>query len=154
LVAGEGGHAEGVATQRLTSERPVAYLNTRRQKVVLLYCRSPLIKVMARDNGLEEIINDELRSTPGLTDKAMFGGWAWLISGKLLCAARDDGMLVRLGKGNDGWALQIAGVAPMLSRGRLMHGWVRANAGAYGDDSIRQRLIECAIKFVSSLPRK
>ncbi|EQD26542.1 hypothetical protein B1B_19545, partial [mine drainage metagenome] len=59
---------------------------------------------MARDRFLEELVNDELRSEPGVTDKAMFGGWAWLLNGKLLCGARDDGMLVRLGKGKDTWA--------------------------------------------------
>lgn len=54
----------------------------------------------------------------------MFGGWVWLLWG-----ARDDGMLVRLGKGNDGWALDIPGVEPMISRGKHMSGWVRALRG-------------------------
>jgi hypothetical protein len=109
---------------------------------------------MARDAGLEELISDELRSTPGLTEKAVFGGWAWLLSGNLVCGARDDGMLVRLGKGQDAWALQIAGVVPMLSRGKHMHGWVRADAQAYGNDLTRNRLITCALRFVQSLPKK
>jgi cytidine deaminase len=53
---------------------------------------------MSRDKGREESIADELRSASGVTEKAMFGGWARLVDGKLLCGARDDGMLVRLGK--------------------------------------------------------
>ena len=109
---------------------------------------------MARDKGLEELIYDELRSTPGISDKAMFGGWAWLLGGNLLCGAREDGMLVRLGKGNDAWALAIKGIGPMISRGKHMHGWVRADAGVYGDDELRRRLVAAAIQFVSSLPRK
>jgi hypothetical protein len=52
---------------------------------------------MTRDKGLEELVNEELSEELGITDKAMFGGWAWLLDGKLLCGARDDGMLVRLG---------------------------------------------------------
>ena len=51
---------------------------------------------MARDKGLEELLADELRPESGVTEKAMFGGWAWLVNGNLLCGARDDGMLVRL----------------------------------------------------------
>lgn len=109
---------------------------------------------MARDKGLEELVNDELRSTTTVTEKAMFGGWAWLLGGNLLCGSRQDGMLVRLGKGNDAWALQVPGVVPMLSRGKPMPGWVRADARAFGDDAIRRRLIAAAIDFVMGLPKK
>jgi hypothetical protein len=108
---------------------------------------------MARDRGLEEIVFDDLRAIPGITDKAMFGGWAWLLWKNLLCGARDDGMLVRLGKGNDDWALAIPGIEPMISRGRHMAGWVRADSRAFGNDEIRSRLIAAALQFVSSLPR-
>jgi len=109
---------------------------------------------MARDLGLEEILQDDLRTTPGLTDKPMFGGWAWLLWGNLLCGARDDGMRFRLGRGNDGWALALAGIEPMVSRGKQMQGWIRADARAYGDDELRRKLIACALQFVGTLPRK
>ncbi|HHQ6632587.1 TPA: hypothetical protein ACSTL1_004107 [Serratia fonticola] len=61
---------------------------------------------MARDQGLEEILREDLEALSGLTEKAMFGGWAWLLDGKLIFAARDDGMLVRLGKGRDSLAFK------------------------------------------------
>lgn len=109
---------------------------------------------MARDKGLEEIINDDLESELGLSQKAMFGGWAWLLDGKLLCGARDDGMLIRLGKGNDAWALQIPGIVPMISRDRVMQGWVRADSRVYGDDELRSKLLSGALNFVRSLPEK
>jgi hypothetical protein len=109
---------------------------------------------MVRDPGLEELVHDDLRSTPGVTDKAMFGGWAWLLWGNLLCGARDDGMLVRLGKGNDGWALAVTGVEPMISRGKPMQGWVRADARVYGVDEMRCKLLASSLQFVASLPKK
>ncbi|MFM0730502.1 TfoX/Sxy family protein [Paraburkholderia sediminicola] len=109
---------------------------------------------MTRDRGLEELLNDDLRSEPDITEKAMFGGWAWLVNGHLLCGARDDGMLVRLGKGKEGWALQISGIVPMVSRARRMHGWVRAAPEVYGDDALRQKLLDSALIFVRSLPAK
>lgn len=49
---------------------------------------------MTRDLGLEEVVNDELRDEAWITGRAMFGGWAWLADGNLLCAARHDGILV------------------------------------------------------------
>lgn len=109
---------------------------------------------MARDRGLEALIDDELRSVSGITSKGMFGGWAWFVRGNLLCGARHDGMLVRLGKGNDASALQIAGVVPMFSGARRMQGWVRADAHAYGDDARRARLLASALQFARSLPPK
>ena len=109
---------------------------------------------MARDEGLEELMNDELRSVPGITGKAMFGGRAWLLRGNLLCGARHDGLLVRLGKGNDVSALELKGVKPMISRGKHMQGWIRADASVYGDDGKRGKLIAAALKFVGSLPGK
>jgi hypothetical protein len=109
---------------------------------------------MARDEGLEELLREDLGSEPGLTEKTMFGGRAWLLNGNLLCGAREDGMLVRLGKGKDGWALALPDIAPMISRGRRMEGWVRAGAGAFGDDALRRRLLDAALAFVRSLPAK
>lgn len=109
---------------------------------------------MARDKGLEELLHDSLASVPRLTQKAMFGGWAWLVNGNLLCGARTDGMLLRLGSENEAWALAIPGVAPMISRGRRMPGWVRANAQVYGDDALRQRLLTAALAYTRSLPAK
>ena len=109
---------------------------------------------MARDAGLEELLNGDLEAVRGLAEKAMFGGWAWLVNGNLLCGAREDGMLVRLGKGNDGWALKISGIVPMLSRGRQMQGWVRAGAEIYGDDALRRKLVDAALDFNRSLPKK
>ena len=84
----------------------------------------------------------------------MFGGWAWLLNGNLLLGARSDGMLARLGKGNDGWALGLPDVAPMTMRGRAIAGWVRAGPAACDDDALRSRLIEAALGFVRGLPPK
>lgn len=109
---------------------------------------------MARDEGLEELLRDEFQDESGLTEKTMFGGRAWLLNGNLLCGARDDGMLARLGKGNDGWALESPGIVPMLSGGRRMEGWVRASPLAFGDDSLRRKLIDAALAFVRSLPTR
>jgi hypothetical protein len=109
---------------------------------------------MSRDHGLEELIQGDLRSLSGITEKAMFGGRSWLLHGNLLCGARDDGMLVRLGKGLDGWTLAISGIVPMESRGSIMQGWVRCGPEAYGDDELRGRLLARAVEFVGTLGRK
>jgi hypothetical protein len=109
---------------------------------------------MARDAGLEELIDEELTGVRGLSNKAMFGGWAWLLNGNLLCVARDVGVLVRLGKDRDDWALRVPGIARVVMRGREMPGWVRASPETCGDDALRCKLIRAALDFVGSLPPK
>jgi hypothetical protein len=109
---------------------------------------------MARDEGLEELIEAELDNVGGLSQKAMFGGLCWMLHGNLLCAARDDGLLVRLGKGHEGWAIATDDIVPMISGKRPMSGWVRAGPDAYGDDALRRRLLDAALTFVRTLPAK
>ena len=109
---------------------------------------------MPRDPGLEELVKSTLANTRGLTEKAMFGGWAWLLHGNLLCAARRGGLLLRVGKDNEAWATGIPGVATMIMRGRRMAGWVRCTPEAYADDGTRRQLIDAALRFTGSLPKK
>jgi hypothetical protein len=108
---------------------------------------------MPRDPGLEELVRADL-PPDAYTEKAMFGGWAWLLHGNLLCGARADGLLARLGKGRDGWALALPGIAPMISAGRTMSGWVRAAPEAYGEDALRRQLLAAAVDYVRTLPAK
>lgn len=109
---------------------------------------------MPRDKGLEELLENDLRGLRGLTQKPMFGGMAWLLNGNLLCGAREDGMLVRLGKGNDAWALKLSGIQPMEMHGRALSGWLRANQDAFGNDGLRAKLLKAAIGFNRTLPKK
>lgn len=109
---------------------------------------------MARDEGLEELVRDDLEGLSGLTEQPMFGGVCWLLNRNLLCGARHDGLLVRLGKGNDGWAVKIPGIKPMINGKRPMQGWVRVDPDAYGDDKLRAKLLAAAQAFVRTLPPK
>ncbi len=109
---------------------------------------------MARDKGLEDLLNDHLLAVPGLSQKGMFGGWAWLVNGNLLCGARQASMLVRLGKENEAWALQIPGVIPAIMGARRMHGWIRAAPEVYANDALRHQLLDAALRFNRTLPKK
>ena len=109
---------------------------------------------MTRDRGLETLVNEDLDGQPGITGKGMFGGWAWLLDGKLLVGVRHIGMLARIGDANEKWALSIPGVTPMMMRGRRMRGWVRASVDVCGNDALRRKLIAAAVAFVQTLPEK
>src|ERR1700749_1314302 len=109
---------------------------------------------MARDTGLEELGHASFGSLPGLTEKALFGGWGFLLYGNFLCGAPQGSLMLRVGPDNEAWALDIRGVAPVIMRGRRMRGYVRAAPEAYVDDSVRQRLVDAAVTFTRSLRNK
>ena len=109
---------------------------------------------MARDKALEALVNEELASLTGITEKAMFGGLAWLWRGNLLVGASNRGLLLRIGESNEEWALKIPGVIPMMNGQRRMRGYVRAGAEVYVSDTLRGELISAAIQFVRGLPKK
>jgi len=107
---------------------------------------------MAHDEALEAWLREALRPERNVSEKAMFGGLAWLLNGHLLCAARDDGMLARVGAERNAWALALSDVGPMIMRGRPLDGWVRATPDA--DAATRRKLVEGALAFVRALPAK
>jgi len=107
---------------------------------------------MARNEALDSWLRYILREERNLTEKAMFGGMAWLLNGHLLCGSRDDGMLARVGPARNAWALALPGVGPMLMRDRALDGWVRA--GPISGAETRRRLLDTALAFVRSLPPK
>jgi hypothetical protein len=49
---------------------------------------------------------------------------------------------------------RIPGVATAIMGGRRISGWVRATPEAYGNDALRQKLIDAALEFTGSLPKK
>jgi len=62
--------------------------------------------------------------------------------------------MLRVGPDNEGWALSISGVEPVIMRGRRMRGYIRATDRVYRQDDERQRLMEAAVAFTLSLPKK
>lgn len=109
---------------------------------------------MARDEGLETVVADDLAELSGLRTVRMFGGLAWMLNGNVLCGARHDGVLCRLGKGNDGWTESIPTAAPMVMGERRMEGWVRLSPEGAADDALRARFLAAARQFVETLPAK
>ncbi|WP_137113145.1 TfoX/Sxy family protein [Rhodobacter sp. SY28-1] len=109
---------------------------------------------MARDPGLEAVLSENLADLDNLATTTMFGGLAWMWNGHLLCGARTDGLMVRLGKGNDAWALALPGADHLRAGERVMDGWVRVPAEIAGDDALRRRLLDAATAFVRALPPK
>lgn len=110
---------------------------------------------MAYDVELTERIRDVLVGTPGLTEKAMFGGLAFLVGGRMAVAASGrGGLLLRVDPAQTDTLIDGVHVRRFVMRGREMDGWlgIDAEAIATGDDL--ERWVAFGIAYAASLPPK
>lgn len=109
---------------------------------------------MAFDEGLAQILRDDLADRNGITEKKMFGGLAFMLNGNMLCGAHKDGGMFRVGKTKEAAALAVDGAAPMTFTGRKMGGMVDVTDEGFVNDSARGELMALAMDFVGGLPAK
>ena len=109
---------------------------------------------MAYDEGIAEILRDDLADTPGVSEKRMFGGICFMWNGNMLCGAHAGGAMFRVGKDNEAVSLEIEGVTPLAFTGRKMGGMVDVTYETLADDKRRRALMKLAREFVGDLPAK
>ena len=108
---------------------------------------------MPFDEALAERVRDRLADLPGVADKRMFGGLAFLTEGHLTVCVTGADLLVRVGKDAAGAALAEPGARKFDMTGRPMAGWVVVD-GAFLDDDVLLAWIDRARAFVATLPPK
>ena len=110
---------------------------------------------MAYDEDLAHRIRSLVGGEPGVTEKKMFGGLAFLIGGNMAVAASGQGgLMVRVDPAETDALVARAHAAPFEMRGRPMAGWLRV-----ADEGIRtKRQLEPWVKrgvaYARSLPAK
>lgn len=109
---------------------------------------------MAYDEGLAQLMRDDLTDEPGISEKKMFGGLAFLLDGHMVCGVHRGGGMFRVGKPNHEAALAVPGAGPMEFTGRAMGGMISASDETIVDDARRMRLIGLALSHARSLPPK
>jgi hypothetical protein len=79
---------------------------------------------MAYDEDLAERIREQLTAEPGLTERAMFGGLAFLLDGNVAVGLSGGELMVRVGADGSGDALARPHARPFDMTGRPMKGWI------------------------------
>ena len=109
---------------------------------------------MVYDEDLVLRIRKVLAGRPGMTEKTMFGGVAFLLNGHMFCGIVKDELMVRIGKAGYAEALRKPHVRPMDFTGKPLAGYVYVDqAGCRGDAALAAWL-ERGAEFVRTLPAK
>lgn len=109
---------------------------------------------MAYDEGLAQLLRDDLVEVDGITEVRMFGGLAFMLYGNMLCGVHKGGGMFRVGRANEPAAMAVEGAGPMTFTGRKMGGMVDVTDEGMVNDEARGQLIALAKQFVSALPAK
>jgi TfoX/Sxy family transcriptional regulator of competence genes len=110
---------------------------------------------MAYDEELANRIRELIGAEPGLTEKQMFGGLAFLINGNMSVAASGQGgVLVRVDPDDADTLLESSHVEPMVMRGRAMQGWLRVAPEGLGTTRELGRWVRQGVDYARSLPSK
>ena len=110
---------------------------------------------MAYDEHLAERIRELVADEPGLTEKKMFGGLAFLINGNMsVSASGQGGLLLRIDpEQTDALAAQPH-ADRFVMRGRAMDGWLRVDADGVAARAQLERWVECGVGYARTLPPK
>jgi TfoX/Sxy family transcriptional regulator of competence genes len=108
---------------------------------------------MAYDTELADRIRFLIGTGPGITEKKMFGGLAFLISGNMaISASSRGGALIRIDPA-DTDALTAAGNATLaVMGGRTRQGWLRVSSEDLETDEQLTTWVSRAVAYARSLP--
>ncbi len=110
---------------------------------------------MAYDHDLANRIRELLSGEAGTTEKAMFGGLAFLLHGNMAIAASGrGGVMVRIDPDDADDMLGHPYTEVVVMRGRQMPGWIRVGAEGVKTKRQLQPWVRRALKYTRTLPPK
>jgi TfoX/Sxy family transcriptional regulator of competence genes len=108
---------------------------------------------MACDTELADRIRFLIGTSPGVTEKRMFGGLAFLAGGSMaISASGQGGALVRVDPAEAGALLATGNAALAVMGGRTMQGWLRVSSEDLETDEQLTEWVHRAVGYARSLP--
>ncbi len=114
-----------------------------------------ILRAMAYDVDLAYRIRGLVHDEQGLTEKAMFGGLAFLINGNMaVSASGKGGLLLRVDPAQTAALVREPHARRFEMRGREMDGWLRVDTEAIEADDEFERWVRLGLTYARSLPAK
>ncbi len=112
------------------------------------------VRKMAYDEQLAERVRPLMRRRKGFSEKKMFGGVGFLLSGNMCVGVWKEFLILRLGLENYETALSDPDTREFDITGRAMRGWVMVEPAGVEVEADLIDWISQAVKFVRTLPAK
>ena len=110
---------------------------------------------MAYDEHLAERIRALVADEPGVTEKKMFGGLAFLVNGNMsVSASGQGGLLLRIDPEQADALAAESHADRFVMRGRAMDGWLRVDAEGVGTRAQLERWVKRGVGYARTLPPK
>jgi TfoX/Sxy family transcriptional regulator of competence genes len=109
---------------------------------------------VAFSEDLADQIRLRIGSRPGLSEKEMFGGIAFMIRGNMAVGVSGDDLMVRVGKEAHEEALTRPGARTFDMTGRPMAGWVLIAPEGTPTEEDLDLWVNQGLKYAESLPPK
>lgn len=109
---------------------------------------------MAYSEELAERVREAIEDRPGVMERKMFGGIAWMVNGNMACGIIGEDLMIRLDRDDAEAALTEEHVGPMEFTGRPMRGFVVVEAAGVEKGSDLGRWVDAGADFAESLPSK
>ncbi|OBI74790.1 TfoX/Sxy family protein [Mycobacterium sp. E740] len=110
---------------------------------------------MAHDEELAHRIRELLSGEPGVDERRMFGGLAFLIDGNMAVAASGQGgLMVRVPPDDTAELLSREHVEPMVMAGRQTRGWLRVSTDGVRTKRQLRSWVDRGVGYARSLPPK
>ena len=110
---------------------------------------------MAYDLALASRVRDALGDNPEISEREMFGGIAFMLSGNMAVGVRNEDLMVRINPDDHDEALARPGVRVSDMGGRPMgRGWILVGPDAITGDTDLHDWIEAGIEFAATFPPK
>lgn len=110
---------------------------------------------MAYDRELADRVRAALSTDPAVTEKAMFGGLAFLVDGAMAVAVSGQGgLMVRCDPQRTEQLVAVDGVTRMVMRGRELDGWLRVTTEVVDDEGALRRWVAIGRDVARSQPAR
>ena len=110
---------------------------------------------MAYDEELAHRIREVVEGEPGLGEKRMFGGLAFLVNGNMaVSASGQGGLLLRIDPGQADSLVDQEHVRRFVMRGREMGGWLRVDVESIATEDELRRWVSHGLTYARLLPPK
>jgi hypothetical protein len=107
---------------------------------------------MAFDEGLAERLRALFGNLPGTSERRMFGGVCFMVSGKMCCGIVGHDLMVRVGPEGHDDALRRPHTRPMDFTGRPMRGFVYVAPAGLRTVRDLSAWVDPAVRFASTVP--